>query len=564
VATCTIGPARLILRDGIEESVEIIGRNSSGRVVPFTLTSADVTWQVSPNVALVTPQSNATKATVRGTSTTGTGQLTARIGNVTCEATITNLAKVTNSQRRVIVTSSSGELVEGATVVVNDAQKLTSASGIATFTASAQPVTISAYKQGFTAVTLMGVTSNDVLVPLRAKLPVGRLTGTYTPRAFDRLQDVKGTVHLSVGGAAITGNWMDWEPRDLLRANGKTQIDLGGSANTEADVPEGATIGLAENMFKGDFAFVAPPGRRAVWTLGGNVVLSDVLGVVSQATGGGDVDHGAILSALLPVLGRLQSGVATDLAFKAGEANPLPQDFGPTTLLRLMTKVQIPTLPEGAKFDSVVVAGGARSISQGFVPLGLTAGVDKDLNGKIDPMTGTSPSNEGELNLRLAPQSGGIEGSAYQLVAVAANLNDMFDDAPLALSGVVTGPVDLRFANNATSSVSFGGSFLPPAANATIDAANRTLTFSAVEGADLHRLDFGNEWVVYFPPSMSTVVLPAPPQGFDDLMRSKGVLHSVRMTAATYQQIVEFDGLDLNDFTSAVDAFSVREIPSPE
>ena len=84
-----------------------------------------------------------------------------------------------------------------------------------------------------------------------------------------------------------------------------------------------------------------------------------------------------------------------------------------------------------------------------------------------------------------------------------------------------------------------------------------------MDGADLHRLDFGNDWAVYFPPSMSSVVLPAPPQGFADLMRAKAVLHSVRLklgSAATYQQIIEFDGLDLGDFTRAVDAFSVRGI----
>jgi hypothetical protein len=66
---------------------------------------------------------------------------------------------------------------------------------------------------------------------------------------------------------------------------------------------------------------------------------------------------------------------------------------------------------------------------------------------------------------------------------------------------------------------------------------------------------------------MTTVALPSPPEGFADQFRAKATLHSTRMrlaNGATYQQILEFDGRDLNDFTSEVDAFSVREIRPSE
>jgi hypothetical protein len=565
-ATCAVEPAQALLHANATKLFSVIAKDASGQVIPLV---GDAAWALDSAVGGVTPDpAHSSIATVSGAVTAGAGQLTAQLGSVICTpASLTNFAAPITGQFRVVVASQADQsLLSDATVVVNDETQTSATGGAYVFSHVTTPATVSAYRGGSAYVTMLGVTTNDVIVFLKPMLAPASLTGTVTPASFDGLSDVKGTVHLMLAGTAIQGSLFDFDPSLLLGAPVKTHIDLGGTTQTDVDLPRGVAIGFGAQMFKGDYTVAAAPGTRAVWAFGGNVVLSDVLGVVSSATSGGMTDVGSVLSALIPVVGKLQSGVTVDKAFVSGTPGALTLKLD--TLLRLQTVIATPTLPG---VNAVLSIGGARSLSQGFVPLGLTAGVDEHTgpsttdmtpDGIIDPagMNGTP----GELPLRLAPLHGGLEGSPFEIVTLALNTSALFGGrAPLTLSARVLLPGSILFKNNGTAANTFQvGAFLP-IPDAALDSAARTLTVSPVTGADLYRADFAAGWQVYFPPSMNAAALTTPPSGFDDRLASTATLRAVSLklkAGMDYQSAVQFDGDNVDDLSAATDAFAVRTI----
>jgi len=475
------------------------------------------------------------------------------------------------------------------------------------FPGTTLPVDVSAFKDGFSYVTYVGVNTKDVVVYLKPQSAAGKMTGTMGADKFANLSDVRGTVHLAINGPSIAGNLIDISLTTLLGESVPTHIDLGGSTQTDIDLPDGIVIGLGSQMFKQTYSVQSDPGLRAVWSLGGNVVLSDVLGVVSSATGGGDIDVGSILSALLPVVGRLESGVQSGKVFKSGDSGTV--DIVPDTLLRLQTIASIPKFNKYTlggteqQFDGAVVIGGAIAPNQGLVPLGLTAGVDKHTttsttdmmpDGIVDPvgMTGAP----GELPLRLAPLHGGIEGSKYTVLALGANLSgllgglggggDSGSSSPLILSGRIVFKDKIKFQDNgqAANKIAIPDFMLP--ADVTLDDANRKVAVQHTDGAGFYRLDLttseGGEWQVYFAPAASgetDVQLPTPPASFEDRLL-KTASGSTKLPTATlqtvslagkagldYQSVVKFDSDNANDLTAAIDAFTAhgitRTTPTP-
>jgi hypothetical protein len=395
-----------------------------------------------------------------------------------------------------------------------------------------------------------------------------KLSGKMTARHFDNLQDVKGTVHVAVAGPAIHGSLDELDVSTLFGELVETTIDLGGSTRTTTGIPEGVSLGLAENMFKGDFAVNVDPGIRTLWNVGGNVVLSDVLGALSQAAKDDDVtlldadiDYGAALSALLPVLGRLQAGA---LPFQ-----PVTEPGGLDglklgTLLRLQARVKTPDLVpyqlhgESVRPDIALIVGGVHEQTQGFVPRGFSAGVDKNENGKVDAIMGNT--DEGEVALRIAPSSNGLEESPTQVVALAGRLDRLFSSdpsVPRILSASVARPGPLLFKNNATNSVTLPSVLSVPD---NVQLSDTSFTQSGVAGATLHRLDIG-DWSVYFPALANTVDLTGVP------MSEKVSLHSMRLglkSGVDYQSLIRFDGDDIDDLSEVMDSFSIRSLTSQD
>ena len=293
VASCAIHPAQAITHADATKTFSLVAKDEKGRVIPY---HGDVTWSADGDVGTV--QGASDLATFTGGAASSSGTLAAQVGSVSCaSAAITNFAAAPQDRFRVVVASAADHtLVEGAKVVVGTEEAVTDATGTVELSDVTTPVTVSVFADEYSYVTFVGVTTNDVVAYLQPSALPGKLTGTFTPRSFDDLQDVRGTVHLAINGPSIAGSLLDLSIPTLLGDSVETTIDLGGSTRTDVALPDGIVIGLAENMFKGRFSIQSTPGHRAGWSLGGNVVLSDVLGVVSQATGEGDIDPGAIVA----------------------------------------------------------------------------------------------------------------------------------------------------------------------------------------------------------------------------------------------------------------------------
>ncbi|MFP5450385.1 MAG: hypothetical protein ACLGG9_01405, partial [Thermoleophilia bacterium] len=231
-----------------------------------------------------------------------------------------------------------------------------------------------------------------------------------------------------------------------------------------------------------------------------------------------------------------------------------------------------------AKFEGAVVLGGALHGSQGLVPLGITAGLDADGDGKVDA-DGEAGTTAGNLALRVAPLHSGMETSRYAALALAASFGGLVSgedtEGPgLVLSGAVAFPESLSYNASTAAPLAFP-TFLTVPTDPAING--QTLTTTAVDGASFHRLSIGSvesgEWLVYFPAGKTSVELPVPPEGFDNRLTKldgdelpEALLHSIRVGAngaLTYDQVVAFDAANLDDLSARIDSFSVIEIERP-
>jgi hypothetical protein len=569
VASCTVDPANLLVRSGQSVTVLVTARNGVGKVIPYRGKSDEVQWKSSNNALKVTAEIDRPVEAALTAFGEATGTISARIGNIPCTAAnVVAYGDVPEGKLRVVVASADEHTpIENASVQVNGASLQYGARGSYVFDAASTPARVTVTREGFSSVMLIDVATNDVIVYLKPKLETVKLTGEMTPRSFDRLQDVKGTVHVAVAGHAIQGSFTDFDLASFLGESVKTKIDLGGSAVVETPLPEGAVVGLAENMFKGDFAVNALPGKRTLWSLGGNVVLSDVLGVVSQATSGEDLDIGEILSALLPVLGRLQAGAYSD--FESNGPAAVPMDFGPTTLLRIQAKVRTPMLPaftllgQEAHLEGTLAIGGLRHPTRGFVPVGFAAGVDNDRNGKTDAVIGPTASDEGYLALRMAPPNGGSEGSPYEVLTLSTRFSQLNSkEEPLVIAGVVSEPATPWFSTNATNEIAVGAVLSPPENIELNLTATPWLKLTDANTSDMYRLDLGADWSVYFPGSAREIDLTGAP-----VDATKATLHSIRLhrgSGSTYDDVLRFDGADIDDLSAVMDAFTIRPLATQE
>ena len=104
--------------------------------------------------------------------------------------------------------------------------------------------------------------------------------------------------------------------------------------------------------------------------------------------------------------------------------------------------------------------------------------------------------------------------------------------------------------------------------------SNRVVTFSGdVAGAGFYRLDFGNDYAggtIYFPIGTTSLTVATAPSGFSDAWNASQVRLSTfslsqpaGSEAPTYDSVVQFDGVDLDDFSGVTEAFSRRTVVAP-
>jgi hypothetical protein len=583
VSSCRVLPAAALTVDGSTKTFSVISYGADGKVIAF---KGETTWSIDGTGATVAA------GVVTGGNADGKYTVKATVNGKDCtSAAGQNYAAADANKQRVVVANLSTQApVAGAKVVMGAEEVSTDANGVALFNTKANGDAISVFHNNYAYLTMLDVTDNDVVAFLKPPAKAGKFSGSMTARSFDELSDLKGTVHLALYGGSVPGNLIDLQLASLLGELKPTTLDLG-SQQATIPLPDGTIIGLGEQMFKTEYNVVAPVGIRTVWGLGGNADFSAITGALGGVISGGteNLNIGEILTKLLPLLGKLQSGVIAGLDAQDGVTTPIGEKMKLDTLLRLKVEAKIPALPTydgDKKFEGAIVLGGAMYYPQGLVPLGITAGLDGDPTGKdtTNPPDGfvdandTAITEKGVLSMRLAPMHGGLEGSKYGMVALAASISGLLDaggTSGLVLSGLVEAGGTFSGKSDVVTKVDFGGRNFMGVPTASIDA--RTISVSQVAGAVFHRIDIGSddrEWSVYFPAKSgaSTVTIPAVPAGFEDRFvktatatEEPGVIvQSVGFTAGdatpNYAQVLKFDSENMDDLTGRINAFSTRAV----
>lgn len=595
VDSCIVLPAAALVREGATRSFSVVSRDAFGNTLPH---KDEIRWSVDqPDRGAITD------GVLTGGALSGTVTVQARIGSTACApAIVLNFAAPAPGKTRVIVADlATQKPVPNVRVVFDGQAAVETTEGVIEFDAVGSPVDVHAFPAdgdgaSYAWVSAYGTTSNDILLFTRRSQAPARFTGTLSARSFDSLSDIRGSVHLALHGSSIAGNLFDADIASVLGDLVETELDTGREP-VHVKLPEGMVLGLGERMFRGGnevpFSIVSAAGARTLWALGGNAELSVITEAIGPSVSRGEFDPGDILPRLVPMLGRLQSGALPGVVAEADSTTSLDGPDGLSTLkletlMRLHVEATLPDLPtyktralhDGTPitrpFDAAIVVGGAQYDSQGFVPLGLSAGVDVlpegGPDGKVDPLERGS-TEAGKVALRVAPLHSGMETSRHVFVALATSLNALHGDAPLhAFSGLVTFPGELSFNGGTPNEIRFGDTFLgvpdlPGITDRTLSAGSK------VYGATFHRLSVGDtkrgEWLVYFAPGEDVqLTLPLPPDGLtdrfiaDDQNRPRARLLSVRLNdpALTYDQVLEFGSDNLDDLSTRLDAFSVVEI----
>jgi hypothetical protein len=371
-------------------------------------------------------------------------------------------------------------------------------------------------------------------------------------------------VGAGISGASLTGDLIDLEFNSLIGPNRPAFLDIPGLFTGPAGIPAGATVEINQQIATGPYEAFGTPGEHVLWTVSGRVNLIDLIPVLGPLIEG-NVDIGIIIIGILPFFEDFYSGLVPGVV----TGGPMvPVDLSLQVALGLRADIDVPMLPPtppGAS-DPILtslVLGGALQPVVGFVPLGLSAGVDDRL----------SPDGFVEVppRIAMAPLHAGLEANSatrYALLNLALNFND-----PIAVSGrlLFLAPGE---ALPATVTV---GDYLDFAYGATVNVATRTIDLSGanpVPEEDMRRVTFrdaaGGSWQVYIKPGMdvttiidpSTVTSSATLLPYADLMQPTFAVTIIDLAGTLdFEGVVALDGQDLNRLSELTDAFSLINLP---
>ncbi len=600
-ASCSVAPRYAAVHEGGALNLEVKAYDAAGRPLPlsagFTFTS-DATDRVAVDEA----------GRVVGGAVSGEATVTASIGDASCEALLWNHAALADGGLRVVVTDElTGLPLPGALVQLETGATplsgTTDASGAARFEAAALPAgarTISVFHEAYTYVTVAGTEALDLHLPVRRLVQADRaggFRGTFGPDEIFHPDHVLA----GVAGTSIPGNVIDLSFSILVGPSQLTTVTIG--SERKVKIPSGVVLGLGNTWFKQEYMALGVAGlcadrarteagscgTRTAWGVAGGVPLLD-LPIDEITEGGEELEVGALLAQLLPHFQRFKSAVARDVTFDLhptivdGEKRVpdwsrfTPLDLEATQRMALRSTVALPELPRlgDGWLDGAIVFGGAHTPDRGVVPLGLTAGVDADTaaggapDGVIDDLEGRSV---GELPLRIAPLHGGLEGSDYVVLALAANFAGMSSESAscsdddrrgcAAIAGLLDRSASFPFDRR----VDFGGGdFVPPLEAASWSAASRTFTRGAAPagGANVVRVKLsagdGRVWHVWMPADATEVVVPQPAGVADRAGSARASVQALRLEVGL-EELVGFGGSDLADLVEELSAFSTIDLP---
>lgn len=387
-----------------------------------------------------------------------------------CTATLVNLGSVTDGQVRVYVFDDlTNQPIEGAQVVIDSAGDGADHGSAATTGADGSTETtvavdgtysVSVFAQGYNYLSLVGLdasTTNDIAVPLssRAIAPdKGGFTGLldfseYEERYLggDTLAVKAGIVAGSLPLKALLNFNTDLIIGEISTADcseeptpaGCYEVSIAGLVDEKVALPGGVVAGLAATPIKPHFDSVAVPGRRYAWSLGTEVEIADLSGIINvvtpylqdcscdatadecdpAASGEGEcscdldcglnLDIGSLYDDVVPLVSGVATGLKGNLSLPAGSAADWTEhitgeygsadreddprypklddgtgDYGKLALREAWSKFtafKAPSLPEdplnpGKQMEAMFAISGVEATGMGLVPLGMGLGLD--------------------------------------------------------------------------------------------------------------------------------------------------------------------------------------------
>lgn len=594
VAGCELAPLFGVVKEGEGFAFSIQALSSEG--LPLRVQEGFSFESTDPARAVVTPGGE-----VIGGAVAGEVEIVATFGAGSCRATVLNQGpKAPDVLRVVVVDELTGLPIPDAMVQVETADvpvsRSTDEAGKVELPLSSLPAgarTLSAFHDDYAWITVVGVSGDDRLLPLRRLVPedrAGGFRGRFGPASLFDPENVQA----GLAGTSLPGNPIDISLPILAGPSRRTVVTIG--EEREVDIPSGIVLGLGNTWFKEEYQALGLPGAcddeslsrlgrcgvRSAWGMAGGVPLLDL--PLDQITEG-SLEAGDLLAQLLPQFRRFRSAVVRDVSFelaptKDGLPDPArmtPLDLQATQRLALRPTLLLPELPAfgESRLDGVIALGGADVPGRGLVPLGLTAGIDAEAGEVGDGLVNDPDGNSnGELPLRLAPQHGGVEGNPYVLLALAANFNALGDsDAGCtvgdrkgctALAGLLERRGDLAF--DETVDLRPRG-FVGLASSAEWLPDIREFRPGATpSGApDLFRLKLvgegGRTWHVWFSPGTSVVRVPVPGgMETDRVASSRGSLQALRV-GRDLDGVLGYGRAGLSSIGEEVEAFSSVDLP---
>jgi hypothetical protein len=583
VDACFFIPERALIRQGATRqfiAVALEGNHARSVDADAVFTSS------APAVVSIGNDGIAT-----GGATGGAAEIRAKLGGTDCTtpsgaqfAVATNYTAPATGKVRVLVgDGAAGGPLAGATVTLDGAPVVTGANGVAEFTVASGAHDVGVFKDGYDHLSVLRTTGTDLALFVRPTILAVNATGfkgTLTGEDFEPLKILGGEVHMAFHGASVPGSLLDFEPSHLIGRAQEVTVDFGQGQPAPLLLPENIVFGMGTNMFKGDWRAPAVPGLRTLWGLGGNIKASEFFDAVGPAIEDPqNADVGQVAVRFLPLMQSLQSGALT--------AQPTPGDgqFGARELtfpndLLLSAQVKVPPLPAGS--DGALAIAASLYRPQGFVALGLTAGLDADEADARDGLVNNIDDRalDGTLRLRFAPAHSGMEDSPYAVIEFASSLASLGlygpgRSSPFTFSALAVSAPELRY-DPAGAVIEPPRPFLDYAEDAELNA--RTVTMdTTVASAHLYRLRVvdggGRKWFIYFPASHAAAPfeLPLVPQGFTDrtlpviegetAYQSSIYLEAVRLSPGIdYEGIWRFDERTNDDLALWVEALSAYRL----
>lgn len=314
-------PDGLVVSPGATWSLSLAAQAESG-----TWTELDATWTSDQPELVSVDDSDVATAIAEGTVTL-TGTAEGLSASATVEVRADGVLVLT------VLDASTGEILPGATVVIDDGDRVQDEDGdglvsIDVTTSAGLAVTVTL--RDYVPVTVWNTVGRSLRVPLTPEsaldAPRGALSGGVDLSAIAAGEF--GNARVGMAAPSVQGPALLLDPESLISENRTVEI-----FGVEAELPENIYIGdLIE-----DYTVPADPGPAAVWTLAGPLPVAEL---TAGLEGTGDV-----ISLLQTYRDSLSWGYNAGGTVVAGET--LAADLAPASALDLNYSVSVGALPLG-------------------------------------------------------------------------------------------------------------------------------------------------------------------------------------------------------------------------